>query len=75
MWLPGLRVGMRKVAAPVAVSGVVAMGVVAAGVVTSRRVRVPVGIPVVVVATWAVMVAGRVAGEAGRVRVVRVGLG
>ena len=66
--MPEVRVGMRKVAAPVAGRVVVAMGVVA-----SSRVRVPVGIPVVVLVTWAVMVVGRVAGEAGRVRVVRVG--
>ena len=69
-WLPGARVGIRKVAAPVAVRVVMAMGVLA-----SRRLRVPVGIPVVVLVTCAVMVAGRVAGDMGRASEVWVGAG
>ena len=69
MWVPGAKAETEKVSAAVEVSGAVAMGVE-----VSRMVTVPVGVPVVVVATWVRRV-GFAPREVGIVRVVTVGAG
>lgn len=69
-----VRVGIRSVAAPVGVRVAVA-SCVEGVVVVSRRVMVPVGLPVVVDTVWAVKVIGGWVLESGTDRVVMVGAG